>query len=233
MIKIILGNIGSGKTLTAVMHMMRDSNKTIFTNIKNKLPNTIPLKYSMIIKQVEIGKRRDGSPVYNMEVNWDFWKEAIKKYGTFDIYIDELHNIMMSRRGMSRENICLLKWIAQIRKITGSSEHNHLVVISQELSRVDVGLRDLASVLIYCQKREKDLGCQTRCYQKGKIMTKILPYTYILNYYFTGEDCIERYWRFREHLLKTYNRRTWFLGNEYMQFYDSYQIVDFGEGAYL
>jgi hypothetical protein len=230
MIRIILGNIGSGKTITAVQ-MMAQTNHKIFTNIRNRLPNTIPLEYGMIVKFEQIGQKKDGTPIMKKDVNWQFWKDAIAQYDKFSVYIDELHNILMARR--PNQNIEMIKWIAQIRKLTGSSEETDLVAVSQELSRVDVALRDLCAHVIYCEKFEKPLMVKTECYQKGKLIKKFVPLTYIINYHFTGHNCVQRYWRFRELGEKTYNRRAWYLCNEYMKFYDTYQIVDFGEGAVL
>lgn len=232
MIRAIVGNIGSGKTLTAVMVMSKTAHP-VFSNVRARLPNVKNLEYGMIIKADQVGQKKDGTPIFHKDVNWGFWKQAVRTHGIFSICIDELHNILMSRRSFAADSICMIKWLAQIRKITGSSEHTDFIAISQEFSRIDVALRDLCSEIIYCEKYEKPIKIKTLCYQNGKLISKLVPLTYIINYYFTGHGAESRYWQFREFGAKTWNRRSWFLGNEYMQFYDSYQIVDFGEGAFL
>jgi hypothetical protein len=229
MIRIILGGIGSGKTLTAVMKMS-ESALPIFTNIQTASPNAIRLKHSMIMTDVQANPNTKHT---RKAVNWDFWKQAIAKYQNFHIYIDELHNIMSARRSMSGNNICMAEWVSQIRKITGASEVSDFVVISQELSRIDVALRDLATEIIYCEKKETPQKIATRCLQNGRMVTKILPTTYIMTYYFRGTNCVEKYWLFRDQRQRTYDRRSYYLANGYFKLYDSYQIVDFGESEYV
>ena len=232
MIKIILGNIGSGKTLTAVMKM-KQMGEIIFTNIDVKGDNIIRLRYDMIIKDVIVGERKDGSQITKKAVNWEFWREALGKYGNFHIVIDEIANVFSSRRSMHSGSVCFQQWVAQIRKITGSSEKCHFIVITQEISRVDVALRELAQEIIYCEKMQTHTLVLTKCLEQGKLINKQIPVTYIFNYYFSGEMVIQRYWDYRETNQRTYNRKTWFIGNLYFSVYDSYQILDFGESAYL
>ena len=214
------------------MKALSDYNMPVYTNIQASLPNIIRLKYSMIIKQVQANPEANTKHFKNV-VNWDFWREALGKDKVFCIYIDELHNIMSARSSMSRNNICMAEWVSQIRKITGASEVSDLVVISQELSRIDVALRDLAGEIIYCEKVETHEKVETKCLHNGRIVTKILPKTYIMTYYFRGTSCVEKYWLFRDQRQKTYDGRKYYLANSYFKMYDSYQIVDFGESEYV
>jgi hypothetical protein len=230
MIKIILGGIGSGKTLTAVKKMS-ETMLPVFTNVQTTVPNSIRLKWDMImtdkVTDVETGKSKK-------VVNWDFWRRALKKYANFHIYADEFHNVMSSRSSMNRRTVnIMVPWVSQLRKICGSSEVSDFVAITQELSRVDVALRDLAGEIIYCEKVELTNKIPTRCLQNGRMVVKKLPITYIFNYYFRGTNCVSRYWDFREQRLKTYDYRTYFLANGFFKYYDSYQIVDFEETEYV
>ena len=229
MIKIILGEPGSGKTITAVAWMARTPTLT-FTNIHTSAGNTLRLKWDMIITEVvsEDGKK------HKEVVNWDFWKQALAKYPAFNLYIDEMQSIMNARTAMAKRNILLGIFFSQIRKITGDNEYCDLVVASQELNRIDVAIRDIASQIVWCTKIVKPGEMiNTRCLERGRMVTKRLPKTYVMNYYFNGASCVEKYWRFREQHERTYDKRTYFLANGFFKDYDSYQIVEFGESEYV
>lgn len=232
MIRIMLGNVGSGKTISAVREIERSPYK-VFTNIAMNHPNVIRLKYAHIITTKKIGETKSGKDINKLVVNWAFWKKQLKELKYFHIYIDELHNIMPSRRSMSQQNILMSQWVAQIRKITGSSESANFVVMSQELQRIDITIRDLAHEIIFCQKVERFPFTKTKARDGKKIKEVMLPQTFIMHTYFGGEGNVQRYWQWRDMGRKSYDRRSYYYANPFMKYYDSYELVEFGESEYL
>ena len=216
MIELILGGVGSGKTLTAIK-VIKTSSYPCFTNFATKKLSAHRLKIEdIIIKNA---------------VNWEFWKKQLKEKKNFHIILDELHNIMHSRRSMSKFNILMSTWVAQIRKICGSSEKTHLYCISQELERVDIAVRDLTNHIIYCEKKKLQ-KMPTYVYENSKCVIKMIPQTWIFCSHFTGSRASQRYAYFRDGMAKA-DFTTYFLGNDYMRYYDSYDLVEFGSEGYL
>lgn len=233
MIRIITGNVGSGKSLTACARIIRTEQK-IFSNMKITSGNNTRLKFEHII-QTGITEDSRGKQKEVKLVNWDFWKSTLKKHTSFSIYLDEMHNIFSSRLSNTKNNVTLSRWLAQIRKITGSNENTDLVAITQEITRVDVVIRELCHEIIYCTKIviNNDI-VNTQIRLNGRLVTKKLPATYILQTYFTGPGAVARYSRYRNTGDKSaYNRRTCMFANPIFKYYDSYEIIEFGEGAYL
>jgi hypothetical protein len=228
MIRIVLGLPGSGKTLTAVKMIMNNPEHCL-TNFHVRRDRLERIKVNDIIKYEE-NKRGDLKPA---GVNWDHWRKLIKQHGNFTIYLDELHNILHSRESSGKRNILMTKWISQIRKVTGESESSDLICMSQEMERVDVALRDLAYHVIHCQKLTFPRSVPTVVYVKGKRMVRDIPKMAIINTHFNGPNAVRRYYLWRETGKKSYDYRSRFIGNNYCQYYDSYELVDFGEGEYL
>jgi hypothetical protein len=139
MIIIVLGGIGSGKTLTIIKEILA-SGKMAYTNFKLK-----GVKNYKQLKMNDIAEENPESKKY--EINWPFWERA-RKDG-FSIYLDEVHNIISSRTSMSKRNIALSTWVSQIRKILSDGD-NHLYLISQTMRRIDVNFKELAQVIIHC-----------------------------------------------------------------------------------
>lgn len=234
MIILILGGIGSGKSVTAIKYAV-ESNKKVLVNFSLKNQDIHRLKVTDIIAEENIGEKRDGTPIIKKKINWDFWKELQGK--EFNIFLDEVHNLIHARTSGSNVNILMTKWVSQIRKLLGSSEKNHLYIISQRLNAVDIGFRELAEIIIYCQKYipdDNDL-IKTKIYDSrlNRYKYKMLPKTYVIRYFFIGEFALERYHSFIAMGGKTYDLRLMFLANEYFQYYDSYQIVEFESSQYL
>lgn len=218
MIKLIIGGIGSGKTLSAVKEIV-DNNKPCFVNFEVNHPKAIRLKEEHIIKKVEIdqGCYKDGREKpkkYNYEVNWDFWNDYINTHGSFDIYIDEAHNVLHSRRSVTKWNVLFTMWLSQIRKILTSLEGNHLYLISQRITGIDVVARELAGEIIYvsCQKFDNEV--------------------WIFKTYFTGQFCMESFAAFFGGS-KSYSYRSYFYGCPYFKYYNTHSIVNFGEKVYI
>lgn len=151
MIKIYLGNVGSGKTACAVREMfMNENHRKTYSNILVDLPHVIPIKAEMIIKKEQIGEKKNKStgdltPIYEYKLNKEFWIE--QKDEPKNIIIDEAHSIINSRRSMSKINIIVTDWLALIRRFLGQTEsgYGNLIFISQLEQRIDVIAREMCN----------------------------------------------------------------------------------------
>lgn len=229
MIKIILGGIGSGKSLTATKKIYDMHNKdVVFTNFKVRDIKYTRLKYYHIIEE-----SKDEKGKIHRSLNWEFWNKMKNEHEGFHVYLDEIHNIMHSRLSMTKQNVLMSSWVAQIRKILGGNEKYDLVCISQELERIDVSVRDLTNEIILCKKFQTGRLLPTIIYNHGKKKMKMLPEILIICYYFKGSMCTRNYLAFRDRGVKTYNYRTSFLANVYFRYFDSYELIDFGQEGYL
>lgn len=164
---IYLGNVGSGKTLSAVRNIAKNmTNRTIYSNIKTrKLKNVKMLKGEHIIKKEHIRdiKKRNGDiePVYELTMNKDYWKNLKVP---INIMLDEVHNILNSRKSMSKPNIIMTDWLALIRRILGdnSAGTGDLIMISQLKRRIDPIAREMAQQYRYhiCHYQKTCNKCQ-------------------------------------------------------------------------
>lgn len=170
MIRISLGNVGSGKTATEVREMaLNPLHRSTYTNIKTSLPHCRLLEPEMIIKKelVNTIKKRDGGlePVYETKLNVKFWQEMKEP---INVVLDEAHSILNSRRSMSKTNVIVTDWLALIRRVLGQTEsgEGELVFITQLDKRIDVIAREMAHQVRYhvCHyvKSCKTCGCQWR-----------------------------------------------------------------------
>lgn len=175
MIRISLGNVGSGKTVCEVREMIlnRTDRKTysnILMNEPKKTPLIEPLNSSMIIKREVIDykvnrKSGESTPVYQLKVNKEFWQK-IKE--PINIVLDEAHTIINSRRAMSGVNVVVTDWLALIRRVLGAAESGmgELVFITQLPNRIDPIAREMATQIRYhiCHyiKECKTCGCWWR-----------------------------------------------------------------------
>ncbi len=192
MIIIILGGIGSGKTLSAVKEIV-DNKQFALTNFKLKnVENYHRLKISDILVKDEKKYR----------VNWDFWEDIRKKHKNYSIFLDEIHNIIHSRRSMTSVNIQMSKWVSQIRKILADHPTNHLYLISQTARKIDVDFRDLAQIVILCRK-----------YEFGSIvLIKQMWFEGMQNYEFGRKKLMTRFW-----------------GNKYYRYFKTGELVTFSD----
>ncbi len=155
MIRIVLGNVGSGKTAMAVRDMYHNKfQRKTFTNIKTPLTNTVQINPNMIISQtiVDYKKNRktgETEPIYKKKLNIEFWK-GIKE--PINVILDEAHSIVNARRSMSSVNIILTDWLSLIRRILGQTQsgYGELVFITQLPKRIDIIARDMATNVQYC-----------------------------------------------------------------------------------
>lgn len=153
-----LGNIGSGKTLSAVIDMVQNKQHiTYYANIIPKLPKKTPqikvIEPHMIIKKDIVGtkKKRGGKeePVYEYKLNKEFWEEFKGQSKT--IVLDEVHNLLNARRPGSRVNVIMGDFLALARRIVGDDPQSEgdLILITQLGRRADVIARDMAHKVVY------------------------------------------------------------------------------------
>lgn len=234
MIVGIIGGVGSGKSITVVKEII-DKGKPCFVNfdVKCKNKNIIRLKTSDVVSiDEEVSPR--GKKTYKYSVNWEFWKKAQQKFPQgFDIYIDEIHNIINSRRAMTKFNQFFNQWLAQIRKIFGQQENNNLYMISQRISGIDIGSRELVDTIIFTTAikhfyTDKKTGARYKVLDNKK--RQIVD---VMKHYFIGEECLNAFMDFKYNGSKTYTGRSLFRANKYFDYYNSYQIIEFGNDLYL
>ena len=150
MIRIFLGNIGSGKTACAVREMVNDPLKLkTYSNIITTLPDQITISKDMIIKKeiVDYKKNKktgEDTPLYKQSLNMDYWKNIGE---SIHVVLDEAHSIMNSRQAMKTSNILITQWIALIRRILnqGDGLSGDLTLITQLPNRIDTIARDMAT----------------------------------------------------------------------------------------
>lgn len=169
MIRIFLGNIGSGKTVSAVREMYMNIGKMkTYTNIrpKVKMDNVKLIKADMIIEKNEVDikvNRRTGEekPVYEMKLNKKYWQSINEP---INVTLDEVHNMMNARRFMSRQNEIMTNWLSMIRRVLGSSDREgDLTLITQLPNRIDTIARQMATHVRYhvCHYTKRCLKCGT------------------------------------------------------------------------
>lgn len=154
MIRICLGAPGSGKTASVVreLAMNKDSKTKTYSNIiTTDIKNNVRLKPEMLIKKVEVGKKKDGTPIYKQEFNKEFWKNIIDKKEKINIVIDEAHTLLNPRRAMSNINIIMTDFIAMCRRVLGTKSANdgELTFITQIERRIDPIARELCTNVKY------------------------------------------------------------------------------------
>lgn len=150
MIRLSLGNVGSGKTACEVRNMILNlSHRPTYSNIDTKgIDSNIRIKPEMIIKKTIVGekKRKSGliEPVYKLEINKEFWRNVPKP---IDILIDEAHTMLNPRRAMSSIAVCMTDFLSLIRRMLGSNDagEGEAVFITQLPRRLDPILRDMAN----------------------------------------------------------------------------------------
>jgi len=152
MIKLIFGNVGSGKTASVVYEIKNNPHKTYYSNIDlpKKFKNVTRLKADMIIKKEEIGKTKSGLSKYELKFNKEFWADIIKQRKEINVIIDEAHIFFNPRRSMSKLNIIMTDFLAMLRRILGSSDGNgELILITQLSRRLDIIAKEMATDISY------------------------------------------------------------------------------------
>ena len=125
MIKLILGNLGSGKTAFAVREMALNLNdRKTYSNVQTKLKNQVDISPDMIIKREIVDykqnrKTEEKEPIYKSTLNMEYWK-GIKE--PINVLLDEAHTLLNARRAMSKTNIIVSDWISLLRRVLGSTD---------------------------------------------------------------------------------------------------------------
>lgn len=148
MISLYLGNVGSGKTASAVREIIRNPTKhTIFTNIEltKKIHRVRSLEPAHIFNFEYNEKKGRDMPA---SVNKEFWK---KQTGAVSVILDEVHTLLNARKPGAKVNIIMSDWLALIRRVLGSAEsgEGQLILISQLPRRIDVIAREMANLIKY------------------------------------------------------------------------------------
>ena len=155
MIRIFLGNVGSGKTISAVKEMVDNLENSyslpIYSNIitketgKYKLPKNIMLDREMLIKKVSDDKAKE-----KIKFNADYWVQARDKHQGFNVVLDEAHTLFEARSFMSRQNRVMNDFLALVRKVcTNPNSESTLTLISQLDSRLDINARKMCTEVRY------------------------------------------------------------------------------------
>lgn len=150
MIRLYLGNIGSGKTLSMVREIVNNPAHVYITNIKLKgVKNHIFLSADKIIKKELIGHKKSGQAVYNYALNKEFWQN-LDKSKIWHVVIDEAHTILNPRRSMSKINVIMTDFLAMLRRVVQSNESNgNLTLITQLDRRLDIIAREMSTQVKY------------------------------------------------------------------------------------
>lgn len=203
MIKLILGNVGSGKTASVVRWMRESKNQRIYTNIDVKLGHVIKLKPEMVIKKEQKGMKRDGTPIYDMKLNEEYWKEERKKYNNISVVIDEAHTFFNPRRSMSKLNIIMTDFLALLRRIVGSTgeREGKLILITQLSRRLDVIGRDMATDVEFCVNHYQILckGCGYCWSETNEVPNKPEKCPNCMSYKLKKQNDYIEVWGFRDH----------------------------------
>ena len=240
MIIMFIGNIGSGKTLSAVKFMIENQLRfETYTNIQTKKIKNVKVLYpDMIIKKEVTGykTKRDGTQQELTKVvpNLQFWKE-IKN--PVNIIIDEAHTILNSRRSMSKSNIVFSDWLALIRRVLGSRgmASGNLILISQLTSRLDTIARNMTTQIRFHKshwtKRCKKCGYTFSENSESPMPLLVCPKCE--GFKFETISMKIEVWLFRNledyEAFKVAKRRTYFRhyfinnGTDYFNFYDTFQ----------
>ena len=236
MIRISIGGVGSGKTLTEVKTILEHPLKRLtYTNIK--IPNckhTVLFKPEMILKRIK--KNNKDSFTFNKEF-WVNIKEPI------NVVIDEAHSFYESRRSMSVSNLVMNQFVASIRRILGTSAHTkgELVLITQLPERLDKYARELARQirLHICTWKVTCISCNAQlidnsqnaepheiCPRCRSTHIKLSDYNITMLKFKSFDD----YLKYKEYGKKTYYRKAFLLhAEQYFKHYDSLQWDDLFE----
>ena len=120
MISLYLGNLGSGKTISALREiLMGDKSIRTYTNIRIKADHVTHITPDMIVKKELIGTKKSRItkievPVYKYSFNKEFWRNKKKP---LNFVLDEAHLLMNPRRSMSNINIIMTDFISIARKL--------------------------------------------------------------------------------------------------------------------
>lgn len=240
MIRLSLGNVGSGKTVSEVRSiLLNESGRTIYSNI-----NTTGIKHNktiganMIIKREIVGykNKRDGTkePITKLELNKEFWQN-IKE--PINFVFDEAHTILNPRRAMSKTNIIMTDFLALIRRVLGSNDagEGEAVFITQLPRRLDPITREMATEIKFhvCHYRKNCKQCGFTWGEHSEVaeriwicprcgVNKIFKSNHIVEVWHFAN--MESFYTWREAGRKTFYKHYFITDIEkYFSFYDTLQ----------
>lgn len=153
MIRIMLGNPGSGKTVCMVRELFFNSSRRMtFSNIITQdIDNNITINQDMLIKKNILKTKKSGEVVYDLKLNVDFWKKAVEKHQAINICIDEAHTVLNPRKSMSKKNVLMTDFLSLVRRILGSNDggYGELIFITQLDNRIDTIAREMCTSVRY------------------------------------------------------------------------------------
>jgi len=155
-IRVFLGNVGSGKTISCIREMVLEDKEVYYSNIITKSKGKCAIRTNnlinreMLICKTLIKKKKDGTEEYSYKFNKEVWEEFKKKHGKFNVVLDEFHTLMEARGFNTKQNRVIGDFLALIRKIANDSTGDStLTLISQLDNRIDVIARDMATEVRY------------------------------------------------------------------------------------
>lgn len=147
MIRVFLGNLGSGKSACAVKEIIdSESNRKTYTNLNtNNVKNAVFIKPSDIIQIIPNPKDKKKEL---FQLNIKYWKKQKKP---LNVLWDEIHLTANSRKSTSKVNMVLSQFMAMARRITGFDKrgYGHFTFIAQKERTIDVNIRELCNEIIY------------------------------------------------------------------------------------
>lgn len=228
MIIIIIGNVGTGKTVSMIRQMLIRINaykkainagatkkpyKAVINFNVPKIKQTYRIKIEdIVLEKYEEKISPTGKKVSKLKkvVNWGFWENLRDKYN-YDIFLDEFNSVVNARDSNTANNKIISKWLFQIRKILGSSELNNIYIVTQHQNQIDINFLRLAHLIIGCSKIILDDELEET------VLIKLSYYKDLLHY----------------EMGESFGGKA-FKANKFFDFYDSYQLVKFGdEEVYL
>lgn len=243
MIRLMLGNIGSGKTVSMVREMiLNEDEKTTFSNIilkgKDIKKKTTQINRDMIFAEKIIKVKQNGEKVTKLILNSEFWKATRTKFPNgINVVIDEAHTLMNSRRAMSNENVIMNDFMSLLRRILGDSGEGYgeLVLITQIGRRLDINARELATSIHYhlCHYKRTCAKCKFSFWETNEIYQKPKTCPACGHRRMTKSNFLIEKWEFKsmenldlwiEHNYKSYQKHYYITDIEkYFKFYNSWQ----------
>lgn len=159
MIRVFLGNLGSGKSVYAVREIVNDeSDRMHYSNmVLKKVGNFVHIRPEHVIKKSMVGKK------IHFDLNLEYWNQQKKP---LNVLWDEVHLTASSRQSMSKVNIVLSRFLAMARRITGFDKrgYGHFTFIAQKERTVDVNIKELCNEIFYFVSHwvVRCEGCGTR-----------------------------------------------------------------------
>lgn len=243
MIKIFLGNVGSGKSACAVREMiLNEANRPTYSNIVTKgVKNNIQLKAADIIKRTVIEpKSGRGQPKVTYQFNKDFWVKVHEKHPAINVILDEAHTLFDSRRAMSKLNNIMNNFMAMLRRILGSNDAGggELILISQLKNRIDSVAREMATQIRWhvCHYRKTCQRCGFGWAETNETPIKLYKCPRCKEPYIKKENHIIEVWMFsdmnafeqwRMFRAKTYFRR--FYVKDIERYFTAYSTLQFDD----